>query len=135
VVGEPHCQAGAADLYPATRSKSRSAEQSCRLGRVPAEQLLVAAGVLGARAARQGPAGRPLRSSQLAWRLGVSDSYVRHLTWQLRRQTGQPLLAERLAATRQQLASPPPPVPPGDGRERDWLTAPTEPARRSKIGK
>jgi hypothetical protein len=56
---------------------------------------------------QQGPTGRPLRSSQLAWRLGVSDSYVRHLTWQLRRQTGQPLLAERLAATRQQLASPP----------------------------
>jgi WhiB family transcriptional regulator, redox-sensing transcriptional regulator len=69
---------------------------------------------------QQDPTGRPLRSSQLAWRLGVSDSYVRHLTWQLRRQTGQPLLAERLAATRQQLASPPPPVPPGDGRERDW---------------
>jgi hypothetical protein len=61
--------------------------------------------------------GRPLRSSQLAQRLGVSDSYVRHVTWQLRRQTGQPPLAERLAATRQQLASPPPPVTPG---ERDW---------------
>jgi WhiB family transcriptional regulator, redox-sensing transcriptional regulator len=69
---------------------------------------------------QQDPTGRPLRSSQLAWQLGVSDSYVRHLTWQLRRQTGQPLLAERQAATRQQLASPPPPVPPGDGRERDW---------------
>jgi WhiB family transcriptional regulator, redox-sensing transcriptional regulator len=69
---------------------------------------------------QQDPTGRPLRSSQLAWRLGVSDSYVRHLTWQLRRQTGQPPLAERLAATRQQLASPPPPVPPGDERERDW---------------
>jgi WhiB family transcriptional regulator, redox-sensing transcriptional regulator len=68
---------------------------------------------------QQDPAGRPLRSSQLAQRLGVSDSYVRHITWQLRRQTGQPPLAERLAATRQQLASPPPPVTPGDG-ERDW---------------
>ena len=65
-------------------------------------------------------AARPLRSSQLAERLGVSDSYVRHVTWQLRRQTGQPLLAERLANTTRQLASPPPPVPPGDGRERDW---------------
>jgi hypothetical protein len=52
-------------------------------------------------------AGRPLRSSQLAWRLGVSDSYVRHVTWQLRRQAGQPPLKERLASTNQQLASPP----------------------------
>jgi WhiB family redox-sensing transcriptional regulator len=68
---------------------------------------------------RTRPAGRPLRSSQLAWRLGVSDSYVRHVTWRLRRQTGQPPLAERLASTTRQLASPPPPVPPGDG-ERDW---------------
>jgi AraC-like DNA-binding protein len=65
------------------------------------------------------PGGRPLRSSQLAWRLGVSDSYVRHVTWQLRRQAGQPPLADRLATTNQQLASPPPPAPPGDG-ERDW---------------
>ena len=63
--------------------------------------------------------GRPLRSSQLAWRLGVSDSYVRHVTWQLRRQAGQPLLAERVASTNQQLASPPPPVPRSAG-ERDW---------------
>jgi WhiB family redox-sensing transcriptional regulator len=68
---------------------------------------------------QEDPAGRPLNSSQLAWRLGVSDSYVRHVTWQLRRQAGQPPLTERLAATNQQLASPPPPVPPGDG-ERDW---------------
>jgi WhiB family transcriptional regulator, redox-sensing transcriptional regulator len=68
---------------------------------------------------QEDPAGRPLRSSQLAWRLGVSDSYVRHVTWQLRRQAGQPPLAERLAATNQQLANPPPPVPPGD-EERDW---------------
>jgi WhiB family transcriptional regulator, redox-sensing transcriptional regulator len=63
--------------------------------------------------------GRPLRSSQLAWRLGVSDSYVRHVTWQLRRRASQPPLSERLAATNHQLASPPIPVPPGDG-ERDW---------------
>src|SRR5215216_1557470 len=39
---------------------------------------------------QQDPGSRPLRSSQLAWRLGVSDSYVRHVSWQLRRQTGQP---------------------------------------------
>jgi hypothetical protein len=68
---------------------------------------------------QQDPTGRPLRSSQLAWRLGVSDSYVRHLTWQLRTQAGQPPLAERLASTNRQLASPPPPVSPGVG-ERDW---------------
>jgi WhiB family transcriptional regulator, redox-sensing transcriptional regulator len=68
---------------------------------------------------QQDPAGRPLNSSQLARRLGVSDSYVRHVTWQLRAHHGQPPLAERLAATNQQLASPPPPLAPGDG-ERDW---------------
>jgi hypothetical protein len=34
-------------------------------------------------------AGYPaVRSSQLAWRLGVSDSYVRHITWQLRTARG-----------------------------------------------
>jgi WhiB family transcriptional regulator, redox-sensing transcriptional regulator len=69
-------------------------------------------------AQQQDPAGRPLRSSQLAWRLGVSDSYVRHLTWQLRTRAGQPPLAERLAATHQRLANPPP-VQRADG-ERDW---------------
>jgi hypothetical protein len=68
---------------------------------------------------QQHPGARPLSSSQLAWRLGVSDSYVRHLTWQLRTREGQPPLAERLAATRRQLASPPPPVERADG-ERDW---------------
>jgi WhiB family transcriptional regulator, redox-sensing transcriptional regulator len=70
-------------------------------------------------AQQQDPAGRPLSSSRLAWRLGVSDSYVRHVTWQLRTRHGQPPLAERLAATDQQLASPPPPVERADG-ERDW---------------
>jgi hypothetical protein len=68
---------------------------------------------------QQDPAARPLSSSRLAWRLGVSDSYVRHLTWQLRTRTGQAPLAERLAATHQQLTSPPPPVEHVDG-ERDW---------------
>jgi hypothetical protein len=68
---------------------------------------------------QQDPGGRPLRSNQLAWRLGVSDSYVRHVTWQLRTRAGQPPLAERLAATNQQLAGPPPPVPRADG-ERNW---------------
>jgi WhiB family redox-sensing transcriptional regulator len=67
---------------------------------------------------QQDPTGRPLRSSRLAWRLGVSDSYVRHLTGQLRTRSGQAPLWERLAATRQQLASPPPATA-RDG-ERDW---------------
>jgi hypothetical protein len=57
---------------------------------------------------QQDPAARPLHSSRLAWRLGVSDSYVQHRTWQLRTRSGQAPLGERLAATRQQLASPPP---------------------------
>jgi hypothetical protein len=70
-------------------------------------------------ARQQDPTGRPLSSSQLAWRVGVSDSYVRHVTWQLRRQAGQPPLVDRLAATNRQLASPPLPVSPGAG-ERDW---------------
>jgi Transcription factor WhiB len=68
---------------------------------------------------QQDPTGRPLRSSQLAWRLGVSDSYVRHVTWQLRRQAGQPPLAERLGSTNRQLASPPPALQRADG-ERGW---------------
>jgi WhiB family transcriptional regulator, redox-sensing transcriptional regulator len=70
-------------------------------------------------AQQQDPVARPLSSSRLAWRLGVSDSYVRHLTWQLRIRHGQPPLAERLAATHQELASPPPPVQRAGG-ERDW---------------
>jgi hypothetical protein len=44
---------------------------------------------------------------------------VRHRTWQLRTRSGQPPLAERLAATHQQLTSPPPPVERAEG-ERDW---------------
>jgi DNA-binding transcriptional MerR regulator len=68
---------------------------------------------------QQDPTARPLSSSRLAWRLGVADSYVRHLTWQLRTRAGQAPLGERLAATHQQLASPPPPVEHVDG-ERDW---------------
>jgi WhiB family redox-sensing transcriptional regulator len=68
---------------------------------------------------QQDPGARPLRSSQLAWRLGLSDSYVRHRTWQLRTRAGQAPMSERLAATRQQLTSPPPPVERADG-ERDW---------------
>jgi WhiB family redox-sensing transcriptional regulator len=69
-------------------------------------------------AQQQDPTARPLSSSRVAWRLGVSDSYVRHLAWQLRTREGQAPLAERLAATHQQLISPLP-VERVDG-ERDW---------------
>jgi hypothetical protein len=68
---------------------------------------------------QQDPAARPLSSSRLAWRLGISDSYVRHVTWQLRTRSGQAPLGARLAATHQQLTSPPPRVERVDG-ERDW---------------
>jgi WhiB family redox-sensing transcriptional regulator len=86
----------------------------------------VLAGEVGERIAQlwhahqqQEPGARPFSSSQLAHRLGVSDSYVRHVTWQLRTRSGQAPLWERLAATQKQLASPPPPALAGDG-ERDW---------------
>jgi WhiB family transcriptional regulator, redox-sensing transcriptional regulator len=68
---------------------------------------------------QRNPSARPLSSSRLAWRLGVSDSYVRHRTWQLRTRAGQARLWERLEATRQQLTSPPPQVEHVDGG-RDW---------------
>jgi WhiB family transcriptional regulator, redox-sensing transcriptional regulator len=70
-------------------------------------------------ARQEDPTARPLSSSRLAWRLGVSDSYVRHVTWQLRARSGQAPLGERLAATQKQLASPPPPAEHVDGG-RDW---------------
>jgi Transcription factor WhiB len=68
---------------------------------------------------QQNPGARPLNSSQLAWRLGISDSYVRHVTWQLRTRSGQAPLSERLAAANQRLASPPPQAEQSGG-ERDW---------------
>jgi 8-oxo-dGTP pyrophosphatase MutT (NUDIX family) len=42
----------------------------------------------GWRPVQQDPTVRPPSSSQLVWRLGVSDSYVRHRTWQLRHPLG-----------------------------------------------
>jgi WhiB family redox-sensing transcriptional regulator len=68
---------------------------------------------------QQDPAAWRPSSSGLAWRLGVSDSYVRHVTWQLRVRAGQPSLAERLATANQQLANQAPPVEQSSG-ERDW---------------
>ncbi|HEX8132722.1 MAG TPA: WhiB family transcriptional regulator [Actinomycetes bacterium] len=71
-------------------------------------------------AQQQDPSSRLLNSSEFARRLGVSDSYVRHVTWQLRTRSGQPPLGERLAAAHQQLASPPPPLVERADGERDW---------------
>jgi WhiB family redox-sensing transcriptional regulator len=65
------------------------------------------------------PGTRPYSSSQLAHRLGVTDAYVRHVTWQLRSRNGIAPLAERLAASRAQLTTPPPTPGPADP-ERDW---------------
>ena len=65
------------------------------------------------------PGARPLSSSQLAQRLGVTDSYVRHVTWQLRTREGIAPLADRLAAMREQLTTPLPPAASADP-ERDW---------------
>jgi hypothetical protein len=67
---------------------------------------------------QEDPGSRPYRSSQLAHQLGVSDAYVRHVTWQLRTHAGIAPLTERLAAMREQLTSPPPPGPVDPGR--DW---------------
>jgi WhiB family redox-sensing transcriptional regulator len=64
------------------------------------------------------PGSRPHSSSQLAHRLGVTDAYVRHVTWQLRTRAGIAPLADRLAAGRQQLTRTPP-AGPANG-ERDW---------------
>jgi WhiB family redox-sensing transcriptional regulator len=71
------------------------------------------------RAHQQDPGSRPYSSSQLAHRLGVTDAYVRHVTWQLRTGNGIAPLADRLAASREQLTTPPPTTPAADG-ERDW---------------
>jgi WhiB family redox-sensing transcriptional regulator len=114
---------GGARLRPAQLVRELGGDQ-----RLVAEQLQrLRAGPLTARERiqqlwdkrQQNPGARPPTSSQLAWQLGVTDSYVRHLTWQLRLRQGQASLAERLVATQQRLATPPPPVTPGD-MERDW---------------
>jgi WhiB family redox-sensing transcriptional regulator len=61
-------------------------------------------------AAQQDPGARPPSSSQLARRLGVSDAYVRHVTWQLRTRAEQAPLKERFEQAHQRLATPPAPV-------------------------
>jgi hypothetical protein len=52
---------------------------------------------------------RAPRSSQLAYRLGVTPNYVRHVTTALRASEGMVPLDERAAAVRERLANPPPP--------------------------
>jgi WhiB family redox-sensing transcriptional regulator len=65
------------------------------------------------------PGSRPYSSSRLAYRLSVTDTYVRHVTWQLRTRAGIAPLVDRLAASREQLTTPPAPAGPADP-ERDW---------------
>ena len=69
-------------------------------------------------AAQQDPGARPPSSSQLARRLGVSDAYVRHVTWQLRTRARQAPLKERFEQAHQRLATPPAPV--GNDQEAGW---------------
>ena len=62
---------------------------------------------------------RAPRSSQLAYRLGVTPTYVRHVTTALRASEGMVPLEERAAAVRERLAQPPTtPAPAGQGG--DW---------------
>jgi WhiB family redox-sensing transcriptional regulator len=62
---------------------------------------------------------RSPRSSELAYRLGVTPNYVRHITTALRVSDGMVSLDERAAAVRARLAQPPAtPAPVGQGG--DW---------------
>jgi WhiB family redox-sensing transcriptional regulator len=70
-------------------------------------------------AAQQDPGARPPSSSQLARRLGVSDAYVRHVTWTLRSRAQQPPLRERFDQAHQRLGTPPP-APANDDGEGGW---------------
>jgi WhiB family redox-sensing transcriptional regulator len=61
----------------------------------------------------------PLRSSRLAYRLGVTPNYVRHVTSALRADQGVASLEERAAAAEAKLAQPPTTPPPGT-QGGDW---------------
>jgi WhiB family transcriptional regulator, redox-sensing transcriptional regulator len=61
---------------------------------------------------------RPPSSTGLARRLGVSDAYVRHVTWQLRTRAQQAPLKQRFEQAHQRLATPPAPV--GNDQEAGW---------------
>lgn len=62
---------------------------------------------------------RPPHSSQLAYRLGVTPNYVRHVTTALRASEGIVPLEERAAAVRARLAQPPTTSAPA-GQGGDW---------------
>jgi WhiB family redox-sensing transcriptional regulator len=68
--------------------------------------------------AQQDPGARPPSSSQLARRLGVSDAYVRHVTWQLRTRAQQAPLKQRFEQAHQRLATPP--APADHDQEAGW---------------
>jgi hypothetical protein len=70
-------------------------------------------------AQQQDPTARPLSSSRLAWRLGVADSYVRHVTLAAPQPRRAGAAGRAAGRNRQQLASSPPPVERVAG-ERDW---------------
>jgi WhiB family redox-sensing transcriptional regulator len=71
-------------------------------------------------AAQEEPGARPPSSSQLARRLGVSDAYVRHVTWKLRTRAQQAPLKQRFEQAHQRLAEAPPPAPAGNQHEAGW---------------
>jgi WhiB family redox-sensing transcriptional regulator len=62
---------------------------------------------------------RPPRSTQLAYRLGVTPNYVRHVTTALRASDGVAPIDERVAAAKARLAQPPTTPAPG-AQGGDW---------------
>ncbi len=62
---------------------------------------------------------RPPRSRQLAYRLGVTPNYVRHVTTSLRASEGIVPIDERVAAAKARLAQPPTTPAPG-AHGKDW---------------
>jgi WhiB family transcriptional regulator, redox-sensing transcriptional regulator len=70
-------------------------------------------------AEQAGAPDRPPRSSRLAYRLGVTTNYVRHVTSALRADQGVVPLDERAAAAHAKLAQPPATPAPGT-RQGDW---------------
>src|SRR6266516_2586880 len=70
-------------------------------------------------AEQAGDPDRPPRSSRLAYRLGVTTNYVRHVTSKLRAEQGSAPLDQRAEATRAKLAQPPV-TPTPDAQYGDW---------------
>jgi WhiB family redox-sensing transcriptional regulator len=63
---------------------------------------------------------RPPRSRQLAYRLGVTPNYVRHVTTSLRASQGVVPIDQRVAAATARLAQPPTTTPVPAGQGGDW---------------